>query len=171
MVANKAPHGLKQTLAEALSLPEDHVRVNPVAIGGDFGGKGAAMEEPLCCFLAIRSRRPVKMVMDYAEELSAAAPRHAGVLRLKTGVMRDGTLVAHQLEAIFDSGAYGGYRPTASLVGAAHAPGLYRIPHARIEVMRVYTNNIPGGQMHAPRGRVASSACDPACRSTRVAIT
>ena len=147
---NKAPHGLKQTLAEALAMPEDRIRVNPVAIGGDFGGKGAAMDEPLCCFLALRSGRPVKMVMDYTEEFSAGAPRHAGVLRLKTGVMRDGTLVAHELEAIFDGGAYGGYRPTASLVGAAHAPGLYRTPHARIEVMRVYTNNIPGGQMRAP---------------------
>ena len=147
---NKAPHGLKQILARALSLNVEEVVVNPVMVGGDFGAKGAALDEPLCCFLALRSGRPVKMGMDYVEELTASSTRHAGVLRLKTGVMRDGTLVAHQLDAVFDSGAYGGLRPRPSLGSAGHGAGLYKIPNARLEVRRVYTNNIPGGQMRAP---------------------
>ena len=148
--ATKAPHGLKQTLAAALGREEDSIRVNPVAIGGDFGGKGAALDEPLCCFLALRTGRPVRMVMGYTDELTAAAPRHAGVLRLKTGVKRDGTLLAHRIQVIFDGGAYGGLRPGANLAGAGHSAGLYRIPDVHIEVMRVYTNNLPGGQMRAP---------------------
>ena len=148
--ATKAPHGLKQTLAAALGRDPDTICVNPVAIGGDFGGKGAALDEPLCCFLALRAGRPVKMVMAYTDELTAAAPRHAGVLRLKTGVKRDGTLIAHQTQVIFDGGAYGGLRPGANLAGAGHSAGFYRIPNAHIETMRVYTNNLPGGQMRAP---------------------
>jgi len=92
----------------------------------------------------------VKMVMEYREEFIAGAPRHAAVMRLKTGVMRDGTIVAHQMEAFLDSGAYGGFRPGAVVGGIAHAGGCYRAPHARIEVSRVYTNNLPGGQMRAP---------------------
>ena len=147
---NKSPHSLKQTLSGALGRPADQFRVNPVAIGGDFGGKGAAVDEPLCCFLALRSGRPVKMPMDYVEELTAGMPRHAGVLWLKTGVKRDGTLMAHEMRVAFDGGAYGGYRPGASLGGAGHAIGCYKIPHAFIEITRVYTNNIPGGQMRAP---------------------
>ena len=148
--ASKAPHGLKETLAEALGRDESSIRVNPVAIGGDFGGKGAPLDEPLCCFLALRAGRPVRMVMGYTDELTAGAPRHAGVLRLKTGVKRDGTLVAHQMQVIFDGGAYGGLRPGAIMAGAGHSAGFYRIPNAHIETIRVYTNNLPGGQMRAP---------------------
>ncbi len=147
---NKVPHGLKQSLSAALGISKDSIRVNPVSIGGDFGGKGAPMDEPLCYFLALRTGRPVKMVMEYQEELMAGAPRHAAVMQLKTGVKRDGTLVAHQMEVLLDSGAYGGLRPSAIVGGAAHGGGFYRIPHARIEVTRVYTNNLPGGQMRAP---------------------
>lgn len=148
--SSKAPHVLKESLGEALKIPGERIRVNPVSIGGDFGGKGGALDEPLCYLLALKSGRPVKMVMEYQEEFIAGAPRHAAVFHMKTGVKRDGTLVAHQMETYFDSGAYGGLRPGAAIGGAAHACGCYRIPHARIAVMRIYTNNIPGGQMRAP---------------------
>ena len=147
---NKVPQGLKESMSEAFAIPKDKIRVNPVAIGGDFGGKGAPIDEPICYLLALRTGRPVKMVMEYREEFIAGAPRHAAVMRLKTGVMRDGTIVAHQMEAFLDSGAYGGFRPGAVVGGIAHAGGCYRAPHARIEVSRVYTNNLPGGQMRAP---------------------
>jgi len=69
---------------------------------------------------------------------------------MKTGVKRDGTLVAHQMDAVFDSGAYGGLRPGPSFAGASHAGGFYRTPHAYVTIRRVYTNNIPVGQMRAP---------------------
>jgi len=141
---------MKQSLADAFSIPKERIRVNPVFIGGDFGGKGGALDEPLCYLLSLRSRRPVKMVMDYQEELTAGAPRHAVVFKMKTGVKRDGTLVAHRMDALFDSGAYGGTRPGANFRGACHAGGWYRIPNVRQSAKRVYTNNIPGGQMRAP---------------------
>ncbi|MGH7798090.1 MAG: xanthine dehydrogenase family protein molybdopterin-binding subunit [Candidatus Binatia bacterium] len=147
---NKVPHGLKQSMAQAFGIPTEKIRVNPVSIGGDFGGKGAPIDEPVCYLLALRSRRPVKMVMEYREEFFAGAPRHAAILKLKTGVKRDGTMVAHQMEAYLDSGAYGGFRPGAVVGGIAHAGGCYRAEHARIAVSRVYTNNLPGGQMRAP---------------------
>src|SRR5438445_7948944 len=59
-------------------------------------------------------------------------------------------MVAHEIEAYLDSGAYGGFRPGAVVGGIAHAGGCYRAEHARIAVSRVYTNNLPGGQMRAP---------------------
>ena len=147
---NKAPQGLKESMSAALNIAKEKIRVNPVVIGGDFGGKGAPIDEPICYLLALRTGRPVKMVMEYREEFVAGAPRHAAVIRLKTGVKRDGTMVAHEMEAYLDSGAYGGFRPGAVVGGIAHAGGCYRAEHARIAVSRVYTNNLPGGQMRAP---------------------
>ncbi len=151
---NKVPHGLKESMSQAFGIPKEKIRVNPVAIGGDFGGKGAPIDEPICYLLALRSGRPVKMVMEYREEFFAGAPRHAAIMKLKTGVKRDGTIVAHQMDAYLDAGAYGGFRPGAVVGGIAHAGGCYRAEHARIAVSRVYTNNLPGGQMRAP-GRAA----------------
>ncbi len=139
---NKVPHGLKESMSQAFGLAKEKIRVNPVAIGGDFGGKGAPIDEPICYLLAVRTGRPVKMVMEYREEFFAGAPRHAAIMKLKTGVKRDGTIVAHQMDAYLDAGAYGGFRPGAVVGGIAHAGGCYRAQHARIAVSRVYTNNL-----------------------------
>ncbi len=148
--SSKAPHGVKESMSEALNIPAERILVNPVTIGGDFGGKGGALDEPVCYFLALKSGRPVKMVMDYQEEFMAGDPRHRAVFHMKTGVMKDGALVAYGMDAYFDSGAYGGLRPGAVINGAAQGGAWYKCPHARISVKRIYTNNIPGGQMRAP---------------------
>jgi len=137
-------------MCNAFGIAPEKVCIHPVAIGGDFGGKGAPVDEPICYLLALRSGRPVKMIMEYREEFIASAPRHAAVMRLKTGVKRDGTIVAHQMDAFLDAGAYGGFRPGAVVGGIAHASGCYRAEHSRISVSRVYTNNLPGGPMRAP---------------------
>jgi len=141
---------LKESMSQAFAIPKERIRVNPVVIGGDFGGKGAPIDEPICYLLALRSKRPVKMIMEYREEFFAGAPRHAVIMKLKTGVKQDGTIVAHQMDAYLDAGAYGGFRPGAVVGGIAHAGGCYRAEHARIAVSRIYTNNLPGGQMRAP---------------------
>ena len=147
---NKVPHGLKESMSQAFGIGKEKIRVNPVSIGGDFGGKGAPIDEPICYLLAMRSGRPVKMIMEYREEFVAGAPRHAAIIKLKTAVKRDGMIVAHQMDAYLDAGAYGGFRPGAVINGIAHAGGCYRAEHARISISRVYTNNLPGGQMRAP---------------------
>src|SRR5258706_6157574 len=155
----KVPQGLKSSMAAAFDLPKGKIRVNPVAIGGDFGGKGAPIDEPICYLLALRTGRPVKMVMEYREEFIAGAPRHAAVMRLKTGVKRDGTIVAHEMEAYLDAGAYGGFRPRAGIGGVGHAGGCYRAEHARHSGSRGYTNNISRGPIRAarePQGPVAA---------------
>jgi CO/xanthine dehydrogenase Mo-binding subunit len=150
--SSKVPYQVKEQLSVALKLPKERIRLNPVAIGGDYGGKGSPMDIPLAYFLAVHSRRPVKMVMDYVEEFTAGNPRHAAIIQLKTGVKRDGTIVAHQAKVFFDSGAYGGFKPvpTVNLGGAVKAAGPYKIPHVHIESTQVYTNTIPGGFMRAP---------------------
>jgi CO/xanthine dehydrogenase Mo-binding subunit len=148
--ADKGPHWLKRHLAEAASIPEERIRLNPVLIGGDFGGKGSPMDVPLCYFLALHSKRPVRMVRDYVEEFGASCPRHPSVVRLKTGVMRDGTMVALKAEMTFDGGAYAGHKHAGYLPSAYHIAAVYRIPHARLDTYMAYTNNVPGGIMRGP---------------------
>ncbi len=151
--SNKAPFNMRAQMAQAYGIPADSMKVNPTYIGGDFGGKGSSMDVPLAYALSRASGRPVKMVMDYTEELQAANPRHGGEVTIRAGVKQDGTLVAWRAEAYWNSGAYGGFKPvpTANLVGAQHlAGGPYRIPHVRIDSWQVYTNSVPGGHYRAP---------------------
>lgn len=160
--STKAPHRLKADVALALDLPIEQVRVHHATVGGDFGGKGSPMDVPLCYFLAKATGRPVRATMTYAEELAAGNPRHASVTTMRTGVKRDGTLVAHEARILFNSGAYGGFKPVpgVNLPGAAHAAGPYRIPNAFIEAVHVYTNVVPGGFYRGPGAVQANFAIE-----------
>ena len=147
---NKGPFMLREQLSAVWDLPQEQIRVNPTSIGGDFGGKGSFMDIPLCYYLAQASGRPVKMVMDYIQELMAGNPRHPGIITLKTGMKKDGRIWARQARTVFNSGAYGAFKPRVHLRGADHSGGPYRIPHVHIDSYMVYTNNIPCGHMRAP---------------------
>ena len=147
---NKDPYMLRDQLAHTWSVPAESIVLYPSTIGGDFGGKGSFMDVPLCYYLSKASGRPVKMVMDYIQELMAGNPRHPAVMTIKTGVMKDGTIKARQARAVFDSGAYGAFKPTVYLRGADHLCGVYIVPHAKIDSYTVYTNNVPRGHMRSP---------------------
>ena len=147
---SKVPFALREQMANAVRVPLEKLVIRPVYIGGDFGGKGDFMDVPVCYFLSLKSGQPVKMVMDYDEELVAGNPRHASKIRVKTGVKRDGRLVAHQMEFVFDSGAYGAFKPIGYLHGPEATAGPYRISHVFINEKIVYTNKIPCGHMRAP---------------------
>jgi carbon-monoxide dehydrogenase large subunit len=147
---SKVPFALREQIAAAFHKTIDDFIVRPVYIGGCFGGKGDFMDAPICYLLSLKSGRPVKMVMDYSEEFVAGNPRHGAIVRVKTGVKKDGRLVAHQMEYLFDSGAYGAFKPQGYLVGPKEAAGPYRIPNVLIHERIVYTNKIPCGHMRAP---------------------
>ena len=147
---NKDPYMLRDQLAHTWSVPAESIVLFPSTIGGDFGGKGSFMDVPLCYYLSKASGRPVKMVMDYIQELMAGNPRHPAVMTIKTGVTKDGTIKARQARAVFDSGAYGAFKPTVYLRGADHLCGVYKVPHAKIDSYTVYTNNVPRGHMRSP---------------------
>jgi CO/xanthine dehydrogenase Mo-binding subunit len=147
---SKVPYGVREQVANALKLPQEKFNFNPVYIGGDFGGKGDFMDLAVVYLLSKKAGRPVKLVMDYEEEFVAGNPRHASIIHVKTGVKKDGTLVAHHMNFIFDSGAYGAFKPNAFLNGPHLSAGPYKIPHVFIEEHMVYTNKIPCGHMRSP---------------------
>ncbi len=146
----KAPYAARNQTAKALGIESDRIVFHPVPIGGDFGGKGSPMNVPLGYYLAKAVSRPVQMVFNFTEEFMAANPRHAGRLTMRTGVKRDGTIVAHDARVVFDSGAYAGFKPVGHLLGVGGAAGPYRMANAHITEYMVYTNNPPCGHMRGP---------------------
>jgi CO/xanthine dehydrogenase Mo-binding subunit len=161
--SNKSPFALRDQVGNALQVPPSSLVVHPCYVGGDFGGKGDGNDVALCYALAKKSGRPVKLLIDYTEELMAGNPRHGAVIKVKTGVKKNGILIAQQVQFIFDSGAYGAYRPQGFLVGAHDAPGPYRVPNCLVEENYVYTNKMPCGYMRAPGHLQAMFACESQC--------
>ena len=148
---NKVPYTLRRQLADALGVSEERILVNPCGIGGDFGGKSPAMNVPLAYLLAQRTGRPVKMIMDYIEELMAGNPRHPSVITIKTGVKNDGRFWARHSRVVYNGGAYSGFRGRPGLAGSRDAAGgQYHIPNFHIDSYMMYTNNVPCGSYRAP---------------------
>ena len=159
-VNNKAPHGLIRQCATAWGIDPASVRVNVTNIGGDFGGKGDFMDVPVIYYLAKATGRPVRMVMSYMEEFLAGNPRHPGIITIKTGLKRDGSIHARYARALYDSGAYAAFKPGVNLAGSTHLAGSYRIPNVLIYSDCVYTNTVPRGHARAPGGPQAIYASE-----------
>jgi CO/xanthine dehydrogenase Mo-binding subunit len=139
-------------VARVMQMPEESVRVVPLGIGGGFGSKLYAQIEPYVALLAQATKRPVRMVTTLEEELTAGLPRHPTRINLKTGVLRDGTIVAHQARMIIDAGAYAGSAPEISSIGALMLSGPYRIANIRMDGYCVYTNKTNFGAYRGPGG-------------------
>jgi CO/xanthine dehydrogenase Mo-binding subunit len=152
ITTNKAPFALRDQMAATLGVPKEKIVLETYSIGGDFGGKGLSPDEHVLYFLARASGRPVRSVSRYADEMRATNTRHAARIRLRTGVDRDGRIVAHDARVVFDGGAYAASKPSNVLLpGEALATLVgYRVPAARVEALSVYTNTVPAGHMRAP---------------------
>ncbi|MCA1647989.1 MAG: molybdopterin-dependent oxidoreductase, partial [Chloroflexi bacterium] len=161
--SNKAPLLLARYLREGLGLQRDQLEMHLLPLGGDFGGKGSFMDIPLTYFLARATGRPVKMAMTYSEELMAGNPRHAATVIVRTGVSRDGRIVARWVRAYFASGGYAAFKPSTdtTLPGFRRgAIGPYDIPVHRAECHMIYTNTVPGGHMRSPGEAQAAYAIE-----------
>ncbi|MBI2848919.1 MAG: xanthine dehydrogenase family protein molybdopterin-binding subunit [Chloroflexi bacterium] len=139
----------RQEIAQALRMPMTKIRVICPYLGGDFGGKGLSILEPLCALLSMKSRRPVKIRMGRDEELTATRPRHPARIQIKIGASQEGMLTALKGTVIFDAGAYADTGPR--VIGkCASLQGVYHIPHVYIDGYCVYTNKTPFGNCRGP---------------------
>ena len=150
--SNKAPFTLRSRFARDLGLDEANVKVHILPVGGDFGGKTSVVEAPVCYFLAKKTGKPVRMVLDYTEELTAISHRHPAVITLRTGVDGDGKLCATQVRAVFSGGGYAALKANAEVTvqGPRRAASYYRIPAIQVETLCVYTNQVPCTQTRTP---------------------
>jgi CO/xanthine dehydrogenase Mo-binding subunit len=156
----KAPFRVRIQLSEAMGIPVEQIKVNVVAVGGDFGGKGDARDVPIAYLLAQQAGRPIKIIMSYTEEMYASNPTHPTVVVVKSGVMKDGTLVARKARTVHASGAYGAMKPNAALSTWHYVGGGYRIPNSDFEFLQIYTNTTPGGYFRAPGAHQYSFALE-----------
>src|SRR5947209_6685248 len=147
---------VRSAVAQALKMPERQVRVEPVPIGGGFGGKETLLE-PLVAAVASRLRKPVRLIYTRQEDLLAGNPAPQTVITVKLGAKRDGTLTAIQARMILDSGAYP--NPLAGFSGF-HFAGVYRCPNLDIRCDVVQTNKPGTGAYRAPAGPQAYFALE-----------
>lgn len=161
---NKSPYRLRSQLAECLGLDPASIDIHPGPLGGDFGGKGSPMDIPLCAELARLTGRPVKLVLRYAEDLTATNPRHPARIRVRAGCDRDGRLASVEVRALLDGGAYAGFKPlaNASLHGIEDCMLAYHVPDPYIESVIAYTNTVPRGHMRSPGSPQAIFALESA---------
>ena len=145
-VNNDGPHRLRKDLADAMGIPLTRIRVVVPYIGGGYGGKGGLKLEPVAIALAKKTNhRPVRLVMTREEVFTATIVRHAAVMTVKTGIKKDGTLVARQVVGYWDTGAYAEKGPTVVKQATAAAAGPYRCPNIRLVGNCVYTNKVIAG--------------------------
>jgi CO/xanthine dehydrogenase Mo-binding subunit len=150
--ACKQPFRARTMLAQTTGLPETQIRINSVFVGADFGGKGDAVDLPIAYYLAQQTGRPVKLLLTYREELTASNPIHPTLVTIRSGVTRDGRLVARQVRTLFACGAYAALKAGAALPHGHYTGGCYRIPHTSFEFLQIYTNTVPGGYFRSPGG-------------------
>jgi CO/xanthine dehydrogenase Mo-binding subunit len=147
---HQSPFGIRRWLAAHADIPEEMIVVHPMSTGGSFGGKQGAEDIIVTYYLARATRRTVKFVASYQEELQDGQPRHAAVITLRTGVKKDGTLWAWDAQVRYNGGAYGARTPQNRMNGTFMAAGTYRTPHVRMTGFIVYTNQVPSGYFRAP---------------------
>lgn len=144
--SSQAPHIFRSMLAQALQMPEASIRVVGMRVGGSFGSKQRLdVIEPIAAMLAKRSGMPVKLICDREEEFIISRPRHPMYFKIKTGVRKDGRLVAHHVDLITDNGAYTNVGHRVMTTALINSTIVYRHKNLRVTGRLVYTNTPPGG--------------------------
>jgi CO/xanthine dehydrogenase Mo-binding subunit len=143
----QCPYYVHKAMKRALRLDDRGARVVQAETGGGFGGKE---EYPSilalhAALLARACRKPVRMIYDRHEDIAATTKRHPAIVRHRTAVAADGTLLAQDVEVVMDGGAYCTLTPVVLSRGALHAGGPYRCPNVRIRARATRTNTPPNG--------------------------
>jgi CO/xanthine dehydrogenase Mo-binding subunit len=143
----QCPYYIHKAMKRALKLTNEQARVVQAETGGGFGGKEEypSIVALHAALLARKIGKPVRMIYDRHEDLSATTKRHPAVVTHRTGVKLDGTLVAQEIEVVMDGGAYCTLTPVVLSRGALHAGGPYRCPNVRIRARATRTNTPPNG--------------------------
>lgn len=138
------PFVVRTQLANIFKLPVSKVRVIVPYLGGGYGGKVYPKIEPITVALALKAQRPVRIVLT-REEVFHTITKHGAVIRMKTGVKKDGMLVARECEVLLDTGAYAEIGPRVAKKSGYTAAGPYKISNVKIDSLSIYTNKPPAG--------------------------
>jgi xanthine dehydrogenase D subunit len=149
-------HVDQRQIAACLGLPLDQVRIHLSGVGGAFGAREDLSMQIQICLLALRTRRPVRIVYSREESFHGHVHRHPAQMWYRHTAGADGRLVKVEARIVLDGGAYLSSSTAVVQNAATFAVGPYRVPNADVEVVAVRTNNPPCGAM---RGFGAVQAC------------
>lgn len=150
------PFNYLGVMTNIMQMPATMLRIRSAAVGGAFGGKNEIMLEPWVALLAQKTGRPVKMVFSREEDLNTSTVRHAYKMTYKTGVSKEGKLLANEVTIWANSGAYLGLGSSTMLKAIVHTCGPYPIPNVKADAYLVYTNTLIGSSM---RGMGVPQVC------------
>ncbi|HEY7698044.1 MAG TPA: xanthine dehydrogenase family protein molybdopterin-binding subunit, partial [Vicinamibacteria bacterium] len=147
MGSMQCPYYVHKALLGLFPRAPEKIRVIQTVTGGGFGGKEEYpnLVAGHAALLALKARRPVKIVYDRAEDMRATTKRHPARIRHRTGVKKDGTIVAQDIDVLMDGGAYVTLSPVVLSRGVLHATGPYECPNVRVIGRVVATNTPPNG--------------------------
>ncbi|HEY0696992.1 MAG TPA: molybdopterin cofactor-binding domain-containing protein, partial [Micromonospora sp.] len=155
-VATQWLHVDQQQMAACLGLPRELVRLTLAGVGGAFGGREDLSMQIHACLLALRTRRPVKMVYGREESFFGHVHRHPARMFYEHGADADGRLVYVRARIELDGGAYASSSGAVVANAATLGIGPYDVPNVVMDGYVVYSNNPPCGAM---RGFGAVQAC------------
>jgi CO/xanthine dehydrogenase Mo-binding subunit len=153
----QSPFAVRNLFCHSFKIPHKNVRVIIPYIGGGFGGKAGIGIEPLVACLSRKAGgRPVKLQATREEEFSLLPCRSALTYHIKTGVRKDGKIVAQKMTMYWDSGAYADYAVNVTRASGYSCTGPYEIPNAWADAYTIYTNK-PYGTAYRGFGHVEFS--------------
>jgi CO/xanthine dehydrogenase Mo-binding subunit len=135
----------RHMLARIIAKPISKVRFIMSPVGGGFGGKEDMIYQGMLALLAMKTRRPVRLVFTREESIASTAKRHPSRTQLRMGLTRDGRIRALEMKMICDGGAYGLSTEGVMRKAAILAAGPYVIANVKVDTIGVYTNNTPSG--------------------------
>jgi CO/xanthine dehydrogenase Mo-binding subunit len=144
--ASQSPSFVRIEIARLLGWPENRVRVRVPFLGGGFGAKLYIKLEALVSVLSLLTKRPVKVSLTMEEQFFTIT-KHASTFRIKSGVSRDGRIVARECEVWWNGGAYADIGPRVTQKSGFTAPGPYDIEHVAVDSYSLYTNLPPAGAL------------------------
>ena len=160
-VSTQTPVMDRDMTAEVLGLAPERVRIVPSACGGGFGGKLDVSIQPLAALAAWVCGAPVACVYERPESMMATTKRHPSLIEARFGCDADGRLLAAQVDASFDTGAYASWGPTVAGRVPVHASGPYAVPAVHARGRAFYSNGPPAGAFRGfgvPQAAIAHEA-------------
>ena len=140
--ANQSVFRVQANVCETLGLPMSKLRCLTPSIGAGFGNKMEAHVQPIVVKLAMETDRPVRLILSREEDFEMVRARHPFRIKLKTGVKKDGTFVARDIQILMDGGAFSDDSPGVLGNSMLFSRGPYRIPNMRATGQVVYTNRL-----------------------------
>jgi CO/xanthine dehydrogenase Mo-binding subunit len=143
----QCPYYVKTALVQGLGWPQERVRVVQVPTGGAFGGKEdyPSLLAGHVAFAALKTKHPVRIILDRREDIRATTKRHPAHIRLQTALDEDNRILALKAEIVLDGGAYAGLSEVVLQRSMFALPGVYAVPHVQVRARAVATNTVPTG--------------------------